>query len=178
MGVLPDILLEARILVRKRRIDAGRVVPSGDKKAKSDHYQFELLFPQEVFERWTDECETRGVKGSALMRSLIHTYLMGSFEPEAIANVWEYRGIVYPMVDVHKWAKEHGRRYPYRERSLIPQGARRALIRRADRLGVDPSMVVRSLILLCLNNRWAYPGTIGIIDSVNMYDDETRYHLG
>jgi hypothetical protein len=178
MGVHPDVLLEARIMARQRRIDAGRAVGAGVKRAGSNHYQFELLFPPEVFDAWKQECANRGMTGSVMMRSLIHAYLLGSVEPDAVSKRWEYRGIVHPLPNVHQWAKDHGRRYPYRERSLIPQGARRALVHRSSRLGMDPTTVVRSLILLMMNGRWAHPGTIRVIDCANMYDDETRYHLG
>lgn len=175
MGILPDVLLEARIMARSRRIEAGRAAPAGRKRAKSSHYQFELLFPPDVFEQWKQESENRGVLGSVLMRSLVHAYLSGTFEPDTISRHWEYRGIVYQLPHVHNWAKEHGRRYPYRERTLIPNGARRALNHRANRLGVEPSILVKSLILLMMNNRWAHPGTIAMIDAANMYDDENRY---
>lgn len=175
MGIHPDVLLEARIMARSRRLAAGRAPPAGRKRAGSNHYQFELLFPPEVYEVWKHESENRGVLGSVLLRSLVHTYLMGSYEPDTISRHWEYRGIVYSLPHIQQWAKQHGRRYPYRERTLIPNGARRALIHRSNRLGVEPSILVKSLILLMLNNRWAHPGTISMIDAANMYDDEKRY---
>lgn len=178
MGVHPDVLLEGRIMARQRRLDAGRNIPAGTRRKGSRHYQLEILFPPAVFEQWKQEAQNRGVLGSTLLRSLIHAYLMGSFEPDAISRVWDYRGIVYSLPNVHEWAKQHGRRYPYRERTYVPNGARRAMVHRANRLGVDPTAVVRALVLLMMNGRWAYPGTIKFVDPANMYDDENRYHLG
>ncbi len=177
MGVESETLLEARLRMVRERVERGRAAPEGVKKAGSPHYQFDLWFPQVLHEVWKNECDRRGLQGSALLRSMIHAYLCGSWEPRSMPKHWVWRGIGYE-VPIHEWKEKHGSRYPYRERALITRGARRALARRAGRQAAQPSTVVRALVLACIDGVWAAPGTIEIVDKTGMYDDEERYFLG
>jgi len=174
IGVQPDVLLEARVQALRERVRAGRVQPMGDKKAHSQHYQFELLMPEEVFRAWKHEAQRRGVDGSALLRSLIHSYLLGTWQPTEVPKRWVWCGRGYTVVP-REWKAAHGSRYPFRERCLIPPGAQRALVRRGRELGTTPSAIVRALVLNAIDGLWAGPGTITIVDCTGMYDDEDRY---
>jgi len=177
MGIEPQTLLEARLRVVRERAERGRAVPEGVKRAGSHHYQFDLWMPEAIHKTWREECARRGLLGSTLLRSMLHAYLIGSWEPRTMSKKWVWRGVGYEM-RVNEWKKEHGSRYPYRERALVTRGARRALARRAGRRAAQPTAVARALVLACIDGRWAQPGTIDIVDSTDMYDDEARYFLG
>lgn len=177
MGVRPEVLREARRRIAELRIKAGRQDYRGDKRAGSNHYQADLDFPQQLWPLWQDEARRRGLKGSALLRSMIHAYLMGSWEPESRTRQWVVHGHGYAIAD-YSWEKQHGRSYPYRERALVTTGARRALVRRANQLGITPTAVMRQLVCSVLEGKWGAPGTFPITDAVGMYEDETRYYLG
>ncbi|GAF79998.1 unnamed protein product [marine sediment metagenome] len=177
MGVEPDVLLEARLNVLQERMSAGRQPPMGRKRAGTKHYQFELLMPEAIHGAWKNEAGRRGLDGSALLRSMIHAYLLGSWEPSTVQKKWVWRGIGYEIAP-GSWRRAHGSRYPFRERALITNAARRVLVRRGDRLGAKPTSVIRSLVLAAIEGEWAAPGTIEIVDASGMYDDEDRYFLG
>ena len=177
MGVQPDVLVEARLNALQERISGGRQPSLGQKRARSKHYQFELLMPEAIHGAWKNEAERRGLDGSALLRSMVHAYLLGSWEPPAVTKRWIWRGVGYD-VKPGKWKQVHGSRYPFRERALITNAARRALTRRGSRMGARPSSVLRSLVLAAIEGTWAAPGTIAIVDAAGMYDDEDRYFLG
>ena len=177
LGVTPDVLVEARLNVLEERIKGGRPPPLGPKRAGSGHYQVELWMPETIFHVWKHEAERRGLDGSALLRSMIHAYLRGSWEPESTPKHWVWRGQGYD-VNFHGWRQAHGTRYPYRERALITSGAKRALGRRASRLAVRPASVLRALVLDVIEGNWASPGAIAIVDASGMFDDEEKYFLG
>jgi len=177
MGVEPDVLLEARLRVLRELTERAAPKPGGTKRAGTAHYQLELLFPEVVYQAWKYECERRGLLGSALLRSMVHAYLSGSWEPREISKHWVWRGIGYE-VTTKSWKRQHKSRYPYRERALITHGAKRALFRRSVRRACKPSTIVRALIIYCVDGHWAQPGTIDIIDQTSMFDDEQRYFMG
>ncbi len=175
MGILPDILVEARLRVLRERVSAGlRPVKNDAEYWKKKHYQFELLFPEDIFRVWKLECERRSLDGSALMRSAIHGYLMGSWEPRELLKHWVWHGIGY-SVQPALYHKAHHSRYPFRERASMPLGVKRALERRASRMGVTSSCIVRGLVLSIVNGEWGQPGTFQIVDGQTMFDDEDRY---
>jgi hypothetical protein len=176
VGVQPDVLLEARLNALQAKVATGVRLPS-NKRDPGSYYQYEMLFPEVVFYAWKAEAERRGLDGSALLRSAIHAYLIGSWEPEETTRYWVWRGIGY-AVRPGDWKAQHGTRYPFRERAAIPEGVRRALFRRADRRGIPTSVITRSLCLAIIDGTWGSPGTLKIVDSTTMFDDENRYYLG
>lgn len=179
LGVQTDVFIEARLLNKERHLKAGIAPSAGNKKkAKSPHWQLELLMPPYVFQQWKAAAKSRGLDGSAILRSLVNAYLSSTFEPQAISKHWILHGVVYKVPSFGGWLREHGHRYPYRERALIPPGARRALIIRAERRGCPPTTLANNLVMLMLNGLWAHPGTLPIVDCRSMYDDENRYYLG
>jgi hypothetical protein len=176
MGIATDVLLAAQVRVLERRVKSGKPLSAGRKKAGSDHYQIELWIPEQIYQEWKYQCERRGLLGSALLRSMIHAYLKGSWEPRSVSRDWIWQGRKYD-VKVKEWKDKYGSRCPFRERALITQGARRALVRRAELHNSQVSAVLRALVIYVLDGAWARPGTIEIIDKTGMWDDEQRYHL-
>lgn len=173
MGVDPDVLIEARVRYRIQRKLDGFQPPLGRKKRGTRHYQLKLSMPKEIFYLWKQEAELRGIESSALMRSLVHSYLLGSYEPKQLTARWYWRGKRWRVAE-REWEKTRGQGYPFRERALITLGANRALSVRAARRGHVQSAIVRALVLELLDGK--HEG-LTIIDAQTMYDDETRYRM-
>lgn len=171
IGLHPDVLVEARLRFRlQRRLD-GFQGPLGRKKRGTRHYQLKLAMPREIFTLWKDEAERRGLESSALLRSVVHSYLLGSYEPIQVTTAWYWRGKTY-KVSERSWEKQKGGRYPFSERALITQGAARALRVRAARRGHVATALTRALVLEVLEGKHE---AVRVIDAQTMYDDETRY---
>jgi hypothetical protein len=178
LGVTRDVLDAARQLAQKQRAEQGKPLPAGRRRKGSGHYQLDIPFPKELWQPWKDEAERRGVDSSTLLRSMLHTYLLGSWEPsEEPLTKWYWRGRLY-SVTLKNYRREKRQMYPYRERVHMTQGARRALIRRANRRGCTMTALARSLILRCMEGTWAPPGSLRIIEARGMFDDEERYYNG
>jgi hypothetical protein len=174
LGVEPEVLLEARLVVLERRLARGRGVGAGRARRGSGHYQLQCVFVEPLWQLWQELCELRGLRGSQLLRSLVHAYLLGNWEPEQVSTQWVWRGRAYGAGGSARYRYAH----PFRERALSPRGARRALVRRAARLGTTVQGLLRGVIVATLEGQWARAGSIPIIDARTMYDDEARYFLG
>jgi hypothetical protein len=168
IGVDPDLLVEVRMRARVLRATDGVQDPMGVMRKGTRHVQQILPMPEEIHKAWREECDFRGVDGSALMRSLIHAYLLGKEEPTQVLRQWVYRGKTYKLPD-------RNNRYKFRERCMIPHGAKRALMRRAHRRGSTISALMRALVLEAMAGKHR---TLTLIESRSMYDDEDRYYLG
>jgi hypothetical protein len=164
LGVQPDTLREAMVLYQMKRIEEGRTVPMGDKKAGSGHYQVRVWFPPELIPVWEAECELRHMAGNVLFRSVIHAYLLGDREPDRF-GAWVVNGKSYPV----------DRKNRIDQKALVPPGVRMALARRANKLGITPMVVARALLMEVMEGK--HPG-LRPIDSAAMYDDPKRYHQG
>lgn len=165
MGVAEDVLLEARVRYKLLRAQAGRQPPLGDKKSGTRHKQITIEMPPEVYEAWKEEVAARGfLDDTALLRSVLHSYLLTSREPSKISRQWHFEGRVLS-------AKHHSQRC----RPLITQGAHRALRIRAAKAGCRPYAILRGLVLDVIDGH--YQG-VPLIDAERMYDDEKRYNLG
>lgn len=175
MGIQPDVLVEARLDVLESRVKGKRHALTGPKRAGSMHYQYQLEFPEQLWPIWENEAARRGIKGSVLLRSLIHCYLCGSWEPEVVSKQWRWEGIGY---SIPHQRRQRGTLYPWRERALVPLGAKRALTIRAERHRASARSVVRSLALATMSGIWARPGDLVIVDCTAMFDDENLYYLG
>ena len=168
LGLSTDVLVEARILAKIERREQGLQIPrvhtSRDPSEFRRFYQYHVPFPVELWKLWKDECEMRELKGSVLLRSVIHDYLSSARDVHP-AQWWRFRGCTYKVPA----GKARG---PYFERATIPHGAKRALMRRAQLLGARPLMVVRALVLEVLSGAHR---NVRLIQSSMMYDDENRY---
>jgi hypothetical protein len=167
LGVSSEILLEARAQTKIVKHASGlpNAISMAGRVAGEyrTYYQYHLFMPPVVWKAWADECKFREVKGSLLLRSMIHDYL--SF-PRSVAPLrqWRYQDKTYKM-------GEHGRTH-FLERAQIPHGAKRALEHRARQIGALPTWVVRALVLEALAGLHR---DIRLIEATMMYDDESRY---
>jgi hypothetical protein len=171
-GVDPETLIEARIQYRTHRKKQGLQMPMGQKRTGTRHYQLKCSMPEPIFKAWKSECEFRGIESSAVMRSLIHGYLLGSYEPTNVVRGWRWRGKRYTC---QEWTYERkGKRggWPYRERSLITMGAKRALFLRAEARGTTVISITRALVLEFIDGKHQ---SLRVIDAQTMYDDVSRY---
>lgn len=172
LGVDADLLLEVRAeaIIDLHKRGLAPAISNGTKRRQSLEevtkriYQYQIWFPQPIFDAWRIECARRGVHASTFLRSLIHYYLLSSREPGALRDwVWEgqlYRGYTKGGVD---------------ERAVIPHGAKRALMRRASIQGTRSSHIVRALILAAMRGEYQ---SIPLVSAGMMYDDESRYYTG
>jgi hypothetical protein len=171
IGVDPEVLIEARVRYRLQRRRDGYQIPLGQKKRGSRHHQLFCEMPREVFEAWRREAERRAVLPSALLRSIVQAYLLGSYEPPELLRHWYWRGRVV-AIEPYAEKKQRVGGYPYREVALITQGSWRALRLRAERRGHGAAAIVRALVLEIVDGKHE---RLRLIDAQSMYDDETRY---
>ena len=157
LGLAPDLLVEVRAEAKLEKHARG--LPQARRL-----YQFHLFLPPVVYRAWQDECTFRGIESGTFLRSLISDYLLGDREPVPLRR-WIYQGRTYRMGDAHKRAQGL-------LRATIPQGARRALARRAALIGGKATSVARALVLEALQG--LHRG-IALIDAQSMFDDERRY---
>jgi hypothetical protein len=161
LGVTLATLEEAHRLRVSRAENAGFTPPLGQKKTGSGHYQAQVWFAPELYPIWTLRCEEFGAQPSAVVRSLIHAYLLGSREPK-LARGWYWDGVYY--------AEE--RKNAYWVAALISQGARYALQRRARSVGTTPHTIHRALCTEFMEGRWP---KLTIVDAKTMWHDPDRY---
>jgi len=170
LGLQPDVLLQATAELAAAREQAGRGVrPAAGllPTPRRDQPIIEMSVPKEIAAEWRGFCEARDLESNMLFRSLLHTYLSGSREPAWIQKRWKYRGATYKMHGTRR-----GKRWPHRIRSVVSQGALRALRRRAQRLGARPAAVLRGLVIDLLEGRFGY---VKMTDVSAMWDDPNRY---
>src|SRR4029077_8947446 len=160
IGVDPEALLEARAEARIERHKRGQPTDRGTDRL----CRCQVFMPEVIFKAWKEECANRDLQGSALLRSIVHAYLVGRREPVPL-KVWKWEGKRYRM-------GPNGERAPFRERAFIPIGAKRALTRRAELARTIPTAILRALVMeLLMGEHRALP----IVEHGMMYDDEERY---
>jgi hypothetical protein len=171
IGVDPDLLLEVRVRARIERHSIGLKSAALAKEKlvgiRQRVAQINVFMPATVHEAWKIECDFRGIDSTLLIRSMLHEYLLGEREPAPMV-AWVWRDQAYRMGDQAK-------RMQHVERAAVPHGARRALARRAERLGVPSLAIIRALIVEALDGGHRH---VPLVESSMMFDDETRYFQG
>lgn len=163
LGVQPDVLAEARANVRMRLAQHG-VPPHGTNDY--DHpMTMQLCFAKEPWEAWQRHIAAWGVTGATLLRSLIHLYLQGTYEPEPVLSCWIWEG--------RRVAVVRGGRC--REKTIISPGARAALNHRAALRGCSMMAILRGLVLDNMAGKFGQRGFLKLVDTRQMYGDKERY---
>lgn len=172
LGIAEDILAAARRLVVDGLKTRGLKASLTGVKINERYWpQLEILMPERIFNDWQSWCESQHAKSSALLRGIIHAYLLGSWEPAWIASFWRYRGETLPMkLRAHRELNEGA--WPWRERVLVTPGARGALNFRAKSSATTAMAITRGLVLEILEGR--YKNVIPR-DALSMFDDPLRY---
>lgn len=173
LGVDPDLLVEVRAEARIALHQKGYAPPISNRRSKRAEfetepqrrlYQYRMWMPRGIAKVWEAECQLRGVRGPALLRSLVHYYLLGAREP-APEPTWRWEGRIYPF----------DRDKDLEERATLPHGAKRALMRRANLQNVPASAVVRALMLEAMRGEHR---RLPPLQAAQMFDDEARYNVG
>jgi hypothetical protein len=171
IGLTPELLLEAR-----RRLDGEKkrrhLEPvKGIKTNERTFPQLEIDMPEEVWNDWRDWCERQHAMPNAIMRGLLHGYLLGSWEPKWLSSHWRYKG-KYTPTSFRLWEEANKAAWPFRERVLIPRGAKDALMLRAERINKSTRAIMRGLVLEVLEGRMRI---VEPMDSRSMFNDPMRY---
>ena len=175
LGLHWSVLVDAYAKKAAQRRAAGLQETLGRKRAGTPHHQIEMTMPKEVFDSWHTRCELLGLESSAVLRSLLHAYLLGPQEPEPRSR-WLVHGkwVSVPTKLVRPGGKD-GPPWPYREKALITRGARMALRRRADRMNVSTWSIMRGLIVDFTSGKIR---DVAPVDARTMWDDPDRYWKG
>lgn len=172
LGVAPEVLQAAHDIVAAER-RARALKPAQGRKVNERHWpQLEIHMPEKVFEDWHTWCELQQATSNALIRGILHVYLLGTWEPAWVSSHWRYKGqtLVVPVKEHLKQKTQSA--WPCRERVLITRGAKDALSFRGNRTNARPTAIVRGLILELLEGR--YKGVVPR-DARSMFDDVHRY---
>ncbi len=171
LGVAPEILQAARDVVDRERKKRGLKPIQGRKVNEATWPQLEIDMPEKVFDDWHTWCEMQQSTSNALLRGIIHAYLLGTWEPEWVSRHWRYKGSTL-IVPRRGYEEKHRAAWPYRERVLVTTGAKRALIFRAARTNTTATAIVRGLMLEILEGRY---GNVIPRDARSMFADVQRY---
>lgn len=171
LGVTEDVLQEAADICANERRKKGLRTTTGVKRREASHPQLELDFPEVVYDDWLTWVELQASNSNALIRGVLHEYLLNDWEPEWLGSAWQYKGKNY-VLGKSAWEAKHHRAWPYRERTFVTAGAKEALTYRANLQNVSATAIVRGLVLEALAGRIAY---VRPMDARALYDDPMRY---
>jgi hypothetical protein len=171
LGLQPDILIAARAVVEEGRSARGLKPFQGRKTNEKDHPQLEIDMPEEVFHVWHAWCEHQQATSNAIIRGIIHAYLLGQWEPAWVSSHWRYKGTTL-SVPRRGYEEAHKAAWPFRERVLLTRGAKGALKLRAGRTHTTPTAIVRGLMLEILEGRYRQ---VIPRDARAMFEDAERY---
>lgn len=171
LGVDMDALLEARILYRERQHAIGAATGRGDdyrarsSRDKSDVAALCYHMTKEVKQFLQEYSDTRKVPVHILLRSVIHHYLLGSWEPPVLHQNWMFTEIPRD--------RRQGRDAIINV--TVTPAARLAVWMRSEMLQVSAEQLGRSLIVDTVSGRFARPGEISYITRRHMFSDIARY---
>lgn len=171
LGLDPKLMQDANRFLAEDARRRGRMPSMGQKVNEANHPQITADPPEVVARVWEHVCDREQIRSSALMRSLVHTYLLGSWEPQWINRSWRWRGRIY-RVPAEKYHQEHHAAWPHRKRTFISPGALQALKRRAEYKSTSQRAILRGLMLEFLEGRVK---RLQIVSTQQMWNDPDRY---
>lgn len=164
IGVLPETLLEAQARRKERIVDAGVERKIGKRNASYKYYTIAVTFSSEALEEFNYYCSLRKVTTATMIRSMLHAYLKGTYEPTI--------------------AGKHFRSYSGRKFHSKPGGvikvnithaAKITLRQRATAHRVSNNNLVRALIQEVMDGKICRAGTFEIVGRSQMYSDTSQY---
>lgn len=165
LGVTVDVIEEAR---RRRELEIaqrGKPRHRGRKAAlglRSDHAIMRVSMPEPMRNIWHAWLRTLRVSTGALLRSLIHHFLLTGQRPVTTSRSWHYKGAVYKItIDVGKKLE-----------TKITRGAETALDHYADLWGVTATAILRGLVVDLLEGRVQ---KLKVIAYTELWGDPDRY---
>lgn len=169
IGVQPDVLVQAQKEKATEMAALGRLPTriGSTRRSSGSEAVVQLMFPEEIFPVFVEAAKIKGFENSELVRSIIHTLLLGPDNPRWCARGWYYQGHMYRI--------RAATRLQYRCKSHITRGADVALGLRARQLGVTRIALVRGAVIDFLEGRM---NVICHTDLEHMWDDPRRYWTG
>lgn len=167
LGVRADVLEEAirgRALTNQRR---GKPARSIGKRTMNrfDYALVRVTMPPPIYKDWSEYCQTLRVKPAAVLRSLIHEFLLTGNKPTTMTHEWRYRGSVYQLESRFKRSVPSA---PTR----ITLGAQQVLDEYADHWSVKATAIMRGLVVDLLEGRTR---AMKIVAFPELWGDPARY---
>ena len=166
LGVLPEILLEAQARRKERVVDAGVERKIGKRNSSYQYYCIVVTFSAQAKEDFIRYCEKRAITPPNMIRSIIHAYLQGTYEPEIA-------GKHFPTYKGPKGDSKPGGTL----KSNITHGAKMALRSRATMHKVSNNNLVRALLQETMDGKIFRPGNLKIVGRSQMFSDASQYYV-
>lgn len=170
IGVLPAVLMEA--CLRRQSLDMRDVKLEQLPKRKSGARRAELaLFvPEVIREKLKEESKNRNLSVSTMLRTLAHSYLTSTYEPE---RKW---------AGIPRWRRPSGEPYTNSKESdyilvVMSYGAKEAMRRRARARNLKPTGMLVLLVQEMFDKKIFLPGTYDIVRVVDQSDVPERFIL-
>jgi hypothetical protein len=170
LGVALEVLEQADEERTEELLTRGKLPRQLGRRAfnRSDYFPIAVTMPAPVHAHWTLLHKTLRISQAALLRSLIHHFLLISKQPpRTIGTTWQYNGQLHTITPV-------GRLHA---KTRITRGAQIALDNYAEQWNTTATGIVRGLISNVLEARALPPG-IRIIAFSAMWGDPARYWQG
>lgn len=162
IGVTADALAEARVL-HKEGLNPEVV----SRAATRTHYTYiRLSTPLVILKEWEQLCYLRGTTSQVLARSLLHTYLQGTWQPKGRPTQWVWQG--------QQYVADHDPGRPS-IRTRVTYGLTEALQLRAKHLGCSKQALMRGIFVSAINGEWGQPGTVPLVDVRQLYRASDSY---
>lgn len=176
LGVRIETLLEARLLYRERSTAIGSATGRLEeyharrKNANSDYAAITLHLQQPAKEVVQRYAESRGINIPTLVRSILHHYLLGSWEPSQLHNSWFLPGLP---------AKYQKGSYSKRTviNSSVTPAVREAFWMRAETLQSNIEELGRTLLIETVKGNFGRPGVLTVVTRKQLYTDINRYQV-
>lgn len=99
LGVTVSVLEEAQALREAEARRRGKSPRAGGKRAlfRTDQSIAHVTMPPEIRKAWLEYVAVLQITSSALLRSLVHHFLLTGDRPQSISRSWKYRGQVYKI---------------------------------------------------------------------------------
>lgn len=168
-GVSEGLLKEAYKLMM------DSILKTVKEEVNRKHIYIYVPVPKELWPKWEIACHAHGISSHMLMRSIVHHYLQGSWEPPYFDR-WRVDGKAVKTMELvfHHYNYE---KWPEAICMGITRAAHQALSIRAKQRDMTFASLTRAIALAAMDGSWAQPGSIEIVNTRNMFYDVDRYHL-
>lgn len=165
IGVLPETLLEAQARRKERIVDAGVERKIGRRNSSYHYYCITTTFSAQAKEDFLAFCTRRSITPANMIRSVIHAYLQGSYEPEIAGKHFS------------NYAGNVGGKPGGTLKSNITHGAKIALRSRATMHKVSNNNLVRALLQETMDGKICTPGALRVVGRSQMFSDASMYYV-
>jgi hypothetical protein len=166
IGVLPETLIEAQARRKERVVDAGVERKIGKRNASYQYYCIAVTFSAQAKEDFVSYCEKRRITPPNMIRSVIHAYLQGSYEPEISGKHFSsYTG------------RKNNSKPGGTLKTNLTHGAKIALRSRATMHRVSNNNLVRALLQEVMDGKIFRPGNLRVVGRSQMFADASMYYV-